>query len=228
MNNKIVAIIPARGGSKSIPLKNIKVLSGKPLIYWGIDAAIKCKYIDKVYVSTDNDIIKKEIDNYKNKYNNIDTNKLECIDRDKNTATDTASTESVMLDFANKYEFDYIVLIQATSPLLQSNDLNNGIEKYLNNKYDSLLSLVRQKRFIWNETNNNFVVPQNYDYLQRPRRQDFKGFLVENGAFYITKKELLLKTKCRISGNIGFYEMNEKTYYELDEMSDWKIIESLM
>lgn len=230
MNNKnIVAIIPARGGSKSIHLKNIKPINGKPLIYWSIDAAIACEYINMVYISTEDGRIKDSVDKYiTNNSNNINIHKVKCINRSKTTATDVASTESVMLEFAEKYEFTDIVLIQATSPLIKSKDLNYGIQKYLYNNYDSLLSVVKQKRFLWSEIERNLVSPQNYDYLNRPRRQDFKGFLAENGAFYITKKELLLKTNSRISGNIGFYEMDEKTYYEIDEPDDWNLIENIM
>lgn len=228
-DRNIVAIIPARGGSKSIPLKNIKPINGRPLIYWSIDAAIDCEYIDTVYVSTDDDKIKDSISKYIVNYsNNVNINKLKCIDRSNFTASDTASTESVMLEFANSYEFTDIVLIQATSPLIKSKDLNCGIKDYLHNDYDSLLSVVRQKRFLWNEVGGKLVLPQNYDYLKRPRRQEFEGFLVENGAFYITKRELLLKQKCRISGNIGFYEMNGNTYFEIDEPDDWNIVENIM
>jgi len=86
---------------------------------------------------------------------------------------------------------------------------------------------VRQKRFIWKEEGSQ-VVPYNYDPLNRPRRQDFEGYLVENGALYITSKERLLQTKCRISGNISAIEMTAESYYELDEWSDWYIIESLL
>lgn len=228
-NLKMVAIIPARGGSKSIPLKNIKLINGKPLIYWSIDAAINCIYIDEVYVSTDNSYIYDAVNDYKLKnINNNNINKLKCISRSKETATDTASTESVMLEFAKEYDFNYIVLIQATSPLIKSTDLDQGIKKYFEDNYDSLLSVVRQKRFIWEEKDNCLVSPLNYNYLKRPRRQEFNGFLVENGAFYITDKNLLLENKCRISGNIGFYEMSEATYYEIDEIFDWNVVEYIM
>lgn len=225
-----VAFIPVRGGSKSIPLKNIKDICGQPLVYWAIDAAIDCRYIDKVYISTDSEIIKEKILEYKQKNmkSNSNINKLECIGRSESTATDEASTESAMLEFSEKYLFDNVVLIQATSPLLTATDLDNAFEKYLNNKYDSLLSVVEQKRFIWGEEKSGLIRPVNYSPNNRPRRQEFKGFLIENGAFYITKRELLLSTKTRISGNIGYYRMSEETYFELDEPSDWIIIEKLM
>jgi len=217
----IIAFIPLRGGSKSIPLKNIKKIAGKPLAYWVIDAALNCVLIDKVIVSTDSNLIRDKI-------NKIRSKKLEVITRSSETATDTATIESAMLEFANSNKkFDYIVLIQATSPLLESCHLEEGIKKYFKHKYDSLLSVVRQKRFIW-EKNNEGVKPVNYDPFNRPRRQEWDGLLVENGAFYITSRENLLKTKCRVSGNIGAYEMPEQTYFELDEPSDWMIVEELL
>ncbi|MCZ7399977.1 MAG: HAD hydrolase family protein [Candidatus Methanoperedens sp.] len=221
MDNKYVALIPARGGSKSIPLKNIKHIAGKPLIFWTIEAALNCSKIDRVYLSTDSD----EIKNVAKKIENV---RFEVIGRSPGTAIDTASTESVVLEFSRKYDFENIILIQATSPLLKSDDLTQGIEIYEQKKADSLLSVVEQKRFIWRELTNGFVTALNYNPTQRPRRQDFKGYFVENGAFYITSKHNLEMTKCRISGNIAYYKMPEETYYELDEPSDWTIIEKLL
>ncbi len=218
--NKIVAFIPARAGSKSIPNKNIKVFAGKPLIHWVINAALNCKYLDKVYVSTDGKEIKKTV-------NQISNSKLVVVDRPKNTAQDSSTTESAMIDFANRFDFEDIVLIQATSPYLKSKDLNGGIKKYLKNNFDSLISIVRQKRFIWLK-NNELIKPYNYLPKKRPRRQNFNGFFVENGAFYITSKKLLLKSKCRISGKISYYEMSENSYFEIDEEIDWKIAEHLI
>lgn len=219
--DKYVAFIPARGGSKSIPLKNIKKIAGKPLIFWAIEAAIGCSKIDKVYLSTDSEQI---IDVAKN----FQHEKFEIIHRSPETATDVASTESAMLEFTELYNFENIILIQATSPLLVSKDLESAIKIFEDTKADSLLSVVEQQRFIWNKSSDCFAKPFNYDPLYRPRRQDFEGYLVENGAFYITQNKLLQNTRCRISGNIAYYKMPEETYYEIDEPADWKIIEKLL
>lgn len=217
---KTVAFIPVRGGSKSIPLKNIKEINGKPLVYWTVKAASECPDIDEVYVATDSDVITTIV-------NGFGMDKVQVIGRSAESASDTASTESAMLEFGEKYEFDNIVLIQATSPLLQSLDLEHGFELFFEKDTDSVLSVVRQKRFLWEEK-DDFVEPINYDYLNRPRRQEFDGFLVENGAFYITTKALLQASRCRISGRIKAVEMKEATYFEIDELSDWIIIEKLM
>lgn len=223
-----VAFIPVRGGSKSIPLKNIKEISGKPLVYWTVYAACECEYIDKVYVATDSDKIRETVESFKHSQEINSFSKIEVISRSPESASDTASTEFAMLEFANNYEFDNIVLIQATSPLLISEDLDNGFKKFNEKTTDSVLSVVRQKRFNWKNDENGFAQPINYDIYNRPRRQEFDGYMVENGAFYITSKQRLLETKCRISGNIKAVEMNEDTFFEIDEPSDWIIIENLM
>ena len=216
-----VAFIPVRGGSKSIPLKNIKVINKKPLVYWTVKAAAESKNIDKVYVSTDSAVIRETVEKFQ-------MDKVEVITRSAETASDTASTESAMLEFANNYDFDNIVLVQATSPLLTAEDIDGGFELYKLPDTDSVLSAVRQYRFNWNVSEDGFAEPINYDFYHRPRRQEFKGYLTENGAYYITSKERLLKYECRMSGRVRAYEMREDTFFEIDEPSDWVIIEQLM
>ncbi len=223
---KNVAFIPVRGGSKSIPLKNIKIINGMPLIYWTLKAACECSDIDTVYVSTDYEEIKKCTLVL---FDRIPlSNKIRILDRSIETATDFASTESAMLEFSSQHEFENIVLIQATSPLLVASDLHNGFKAFSEEHTDSVLSVVKQKRFIWTENNNGFASPENYDCYNRPRRQDFDGYLVENGAFYITSKDRLIKYKNRISGNIKAVEMCSDSYFEIDEVDDWFIVSELL
>ena len=223
-----VAFIPVRGGSKSIPLKNIKMINGKPLVYWTVKAACECKYIDKVYVSTDSEEIKETVEAFRRNLGIDGVSKIQVIGRSQESASDTASTESAMLEFASMYEFDNIVLIQATSPLLCADDLNRGFDLFMREDVDSVLSVVRQKRFNWKYDENGYAKPTNYDVFNRPRRQDFEGYLVENGAFYISSKVSLLETKSRISGNILAVEMCEESFFEIDEPSDWEIVGMLM
>lgn len=220
-----VAFIPVRGGSKSIPLKNIKYINGKPLVYWTVKAACGCQLIDKVYIATDSDGIKKTIERFKDEIENF--TKIVVIGRSEESATDSASTEFAMLEFASNYSFDNIVLIQATSPLLSSDDLDRGFELFKEKDTDSVLSVVKQKRFIWS-VENELAHPINYDAFKRPRRQEFEGYYVENGAFYITSKKNLIKYKNRISGNIKVVEMDENTFFEIDEPSDWLLVEHLL
>ena len=221
-----VAFIPVRGGSKSIPLKNIKPICGKPLVYWTVKAACECRYIDKVYVSTDSEVIRNAVQRFAGEISGAD--KIEVIGRSPETATDGASTESAMLEFAEHYIFDNIILVQATSPMLTAGDLNGGYELYATDNTDSVLSVVKQYRFLWKQDKEENAVPMNYEVFHRPRRQEFDGYLMENGAFYICSRENLLKTGNRLSGNIKAYEMDADTAFEIDEPSDWIIIEALM
>ncbi len=216
-----VAFIPVRGGSKSIPLKNIKPICGKPLVYWVVKAACGCKHIDKVYIATDSDKIKEAVENF-------GFEKAEVIGRSAESASDTASTESAMLEFAENYSFDNIVLIQATSPLLSSADLEKGFEIFAEEDTDGVISVVSNKRFHWDYKEDGTVQPMNYDMFARPRRQEFDGCFTENGAFYITSKARLLESKNRLSGRIKASEMCEDSFFEIDEPSDWVIIEALM
>ena len=223
-----VAFIPVRGGSKSIPLKNIKPMCGKPLVYWTVAAACGCAKIDKVYVATDSEKIRETLLGVKQQEENETFQKLEVIGRSAESASDTASTEFAMLEFANEHAFDHIVLIQATSPLLTAEDLDRGFALYEEADTDSVLSVVRQKRFNWNVAEDGTAQALNYDYFHRPRRQEFDGYCVENGSFYITSKERLCETGNRISGKVKAVEMSEDTFFEIDEPSDWQIIEKML
>lgn len=165
-----VAFIPVRGGSKSIPLKNIKEIAGKPLVFWTVKAANDCVNIDKVYVSTDSDAIRKTVESFA-------MEKVIVIGRSEETASDTASTESAMLEFASHYQFDNICLIQATSPLLSSKDLEEGYKLFYQRDTDSVFSAVKQKRFHWAVNEEGYASPTNYDPFHRPRRQEFEGIM---------------------------------------------------
>ena len=207
----IVAFIPLRKGSKSIRLKNVKLLAGKPLAQWVIDAANQ-SWIEKVVVSTDSIFINGLLKD------------RDVFWRSPETATDTASSELPLIEYCKTCdENDIIVFLQATSPLIKSSEINNGILQIIREERDSVVSVVRQKRFLWGEDG----VPE-YDLNNRPRRQDHKGILVENGAFYISRAKNILKSGCRVSGRIGLVECSPESYIELDEPTDWIIIETLL
>lgn len=212
----IKALIPLRGGSKSIPYKNIKLLAGKPLFAWCADAALKSGLFSDVYVSTDDEKIKECVQNH--------FPEIHVLHRPGHLASDTASTESVMLHFAQKIDFDVLCLIQATSPLTTSSDFTKAYKIFENQNADSLVTGVENKRFFWNDNGK----PINYDPLNRPRRQDFSGSIMENGAFYFTKKEILLKYKSRLAGKIAVYKMKDITAQEIDEPSDWNTVASYL
>ena len=221
-----IAFIPVRGGSKSIPLKNIKELNGKPLVYWTVKSAYDAKCIDKVVVATDSIEIKSVVKSF-------NMSKVEIYARDAQNATDTASTESVMLEYINKSDLkkdDNFFLIQATSPMLKAEHIDGMFEYFQKSEVDSIFSGVVEKQFHWQITNSqqNLVEPVNYDYRNRPRRQEFEGLVAENGACYINSVKNILSDKCRLSGNITYYELPLYTSYEIDEEADWKIVETLM
>ena len=213
---EIIALIPLRGGSKSIPKKNIKALAGKPLAAWTLEAAVNCSAIRSVYVSTDSPEIADVVTAL--------GLGVKVIMRPAEYATDDASTEAVMLHFMHQVDFDVLVTIQATSPLLSAADLNKAIDQFKCQQFDTMLSAVRTKRFFWRDD----ATPINYDPLKRPRRQDFPGTLMENGAFYITKREILEHCQCRLGRKIGVYEMNESTAVEIDEPEDWLRVEEIL
>ena len=215
-----IAFIPVRCGSKSIPFKNIKEFCGKPLVYWNLEALEKSNNIDEIFVATDCEEIKDIV-------NSFGFSKVKVYDRDEENASDTASTESVMLEFINKQNFkdsDLFFLVQATSPLTQTKDFDKALETLKNENADSLLTCIRTKRFFWDKNAKAI----NYDFINRPRRQDFDGLFMENGAFYINSIENIKKDKNRLSGKIAIYEMEEFTAVEIDEEDDWLIAEKMM
>mgnify|MGYP000305835951 CR=1 FL=1 len=211
-----IALIPLRGGSKSIPKKNIKPIAGLPLCFWVINAALDSKIIEKVIVSTDSQDIAELVRQF--------GPEVVVLERPSELATDEASTEAVMLDVMRRIRFEILVTIQATSPLLTADDLDAAFSKFIKYGYDSMLSAVRTKRFFWTDDGR----PVNYDPLNRPRRQEFLGTFMENGAFYITRWPILNQYQCRLGGRIGLYEMSEASAPEIDEPDDWFIVERLL
>ena len=142
-------------------------------------------------------------------------------------ATDTATTESVILDLINSNHFkptDQLILIQATSPLVTSKDLDEALLQLSESEKNSLVSGVEFKRFTWQKDGN----PLNYNVFKRPRRQDFDGLFLENGAFYISNIETIERTQNRIDVPAELYFMAEETAFEIDEVSDWIIVENLL
>ena len=136
-----------------------------------------------------------------------------------------------MLEYLNKSNLqdeDKFFLIQATSPMLKAEHIDGMFDYFTKSGADSIFSGIIEKQFHWEFINQNFVEPVNYDYRRRPRRQEFKGLVVENGACYINSVQNILHNKCRLSGKITFYELPSYTSYEIDEETDWIIVETLM
>lgn len=215
----VVAFVPARCGSTAIPEKNIKLLAGKPLIYWNLEAIEQCEDIDKVIVATDCDKIQKVVEGF-------NFNKCSIYRRSVASATNSASTELVMLEYIEQSTLspdDTFILVQATSPLTQSADFTSALHQLHDDRADSLLTVVPFKRFIWGDDGRAI----NYDYGKRPRRQEMPNRYLENGAFYISTVKSIVHTKNRLSGKISLFVMPEYTQVELDEPDDWIVAEAL-
>jgi YrbI family 3-deoxy-D-manno-octulosonate 8-phosphate phosphatase len=219
MQTKKIGFIPIRKGSKGILNKNKRKMVGRPLFTWVLGEAIFSN-LDEIYVFTDDE----EIINFVNKEYQWNNN-VKAILRSSKNATDSAPTESAMIEFCESINFDFDVfcLLQATSPFTKRENINVCLDK-LNDDYDSALTTVNTHRFLWDEKGN----PINYNLFNRPRRQDFKGILIENGAVYVIKKEALQKTKNRLGDKIAIVKMPEESLLEIDTESDWIAVESLL
>lgn len=220
---KTHVIILARGGSKGIPKKNIIDFCGKPLVAWSIIQAKKIKEISKVWVSSDNNDILKVARKYG----------AETIKRPKYLATSKTKPILAWLHAIEKIKkmgntIDVIIALQSTSPVRESKDIKNGIRKFLKNNYDSLFSASYIGDFyIWRKKGNSYS-SINYDYKNRPRRQDFEKQYVENGSFYIFKPTTLKKYQNHLGGRIGMSLMEFWKSFEIDEHDDVKFLEIIM
>jgi CMP-N,N'-diacetyllegionaminic acid synthase len=211
----ILGIIPARGGSKGIYMKNLVKLNKKPLLDYSINSSLNSKFITKTIVSTDN----KKIASYSKKL------KAEIILRPKKLASDNSKIESTIdhsLNYLQKnynYVPDLIVLLQNTSPFRTSKHIDDAITFYLKNNFDSLLSAYASHKFLWKIQDKTYS-SINYNPQKRPNRQDINNQFIENGAIYITKYNLFKKIKCRISGKIGIFKMLEEDSLDIDTPFD--------
>ena len=215
-----IGFIPLRKNSKGIKNKNKRKMVGRPLFTWVLGEAIFSD-LDLVYVYTDDQWI---LDFVNREY--YWTHKVKAMMRSEESATDIASTESAILEFCDTidYDFDLFCLLQATSPFTTANDINNCLKKVLDSDYDSALTVVNTHRFTWYKDGT----PKNYDIFKRPRRQDFEGLFIENGAVYATTKESLKHTNNRLGNNIAIVEMPEDSLNEIDTETDWLVVEQLL
>jgi len=214
---KIVSVILARYGSKGIPKKNIIPLNGKPLIYYTINASLNSK-VDETWVCTDDEEIGKVGKGYGAKI----------LIRPKEISTDTSKSEEALLFFSKNVDFDILVFIQATSPLLTYDFIDHGIDLILNNKFDSVFSGYKEHWLPKWEMIDGNTTPHNWNINERPMRQEVKELFVENGAFYITSKKMLLKSKLRYCGKIGVVEMPFAKSFQIDTFEDLNLVKQII
>lgn len=208
------AIILARGGSKRIPGKNLLHLKGQPLLSFVVAAAKACSHIQETWVSTNCPKIKEV------------AICLGCkvLDRPDSLSSDTSQSEEALLHFVENVDCDRVVFIQPTSPLLTAGDLDKGFA-LLQEGYGSAFS-VRVDH--WEPKWTSSTTPDGWDVSDRPRSQDVEVSYIENGAFYITSKDLLETTKSRYGGKRGMVEMPTYRSFQIDTEEDLVLMEKLL
>lgn len=220
-NVNILAIIPARGGSKGIPRKNVLLLSGQPLISYAIQNAKSSGFQMDVAVSTDD----QEITNVSNQFG------AEVIRRNKKLASDEVTLDPVIFDAVQQMEgktgrtYDYVITLQPTSPLLSADTLDSAIQKMLNDEtIDTLISAVNDPHLSWTTKEVKGVVTVLPNYEARLNRQYLPKNFVETGAFVITKRHFV-KPDTRFGKNISVYEVPASESTDIDTKQDWWVAE---
>jgi YrbI family 3-deoxy-D-manno-octulosonate 8-phosphate phosphatase len=218
MKRQILAIIPARGGSKGLPRKNVRPFNGVPLVGMTIWQALQSKAVSRAVVSTDDG----EIGEVALKFG------AEVVWRPPEISGDEASSESALLHALDKlkdeeaYEPDIVAFLQCTSPIRYPGDIDSAIETFLSSNADSLLSVVPSHRFLWTRAEER-VTSVNYDFTRRPRRQDRPPEFLENGSIYLFKPWVLRQCHNRLGGRIALFEMNPSTAFEIDTELDFEL-----
>lgn len=224
MYMNLLAIIPARGGSKGIPRKNARLLAGKPLIAHTIESAWQSKNITRVVVSTDDP----EIATISKQYN------AEVVQRPAEISGDTASSESALLHTlehlktAENYQPDLIAFLQCTSPLTSPEDIDDTIQALLNEGADSAFTAAPFHYFLWKKGQNDEAVEINHNKRTRPMRQEREPQYIETGAVYVMRTKGFLEVKHRFFGKTVMHITPPERRWEIDDPIDFEVAEVLM
>lgn len=215
MTGGIWAVIPARGGSKGIPRKNLAELGGRPLLHWVVNAALGANLLDGVLVSTDDDEIARFA--------------LGCgaevHRRSSRSSSDTASTEDAVREvLSDRVDIGTVVLVQATSPMTESTDIDRAVIMWRESGRASVVSVTRQRMFRWADAG----MALNYDPHLRPRRQEWPGELFENGALYVSQRDAYVVDDCRCPNPAALLEMEAWKAHEVDTRHDIVVVEALL
>lgn len=217
-----IAVIPARGGSKGIPGKNLKLLHGKPLISYTIQAASESGIFQGILVTSDDPEILRFAENAG----------VFAVQRPPELAQDHSPTEPAVLHAMDWWkqnqgsEPDIISLLQPTSPLRDCTDIQRAYKILLQCEADSLLSVTERREFCW-RLEGDTAIPH-WDISHRPRRQDLVPDFVENGAIYFTRSFIYRRYQNRLGGKIAWYQMPVERSVDIDEPFDLRLAEALL
>jgi len=225
-NKTFLAIIPARGGSKGIPHKNIIEINGKPLIAYTIEATKQSKYIDKIIVSTDDEEIQRVSFKYGANVPYLRPNEI---------SGDSAKSIDVVLHALNYYQtkgerFDYVILLQPTSPLRTDLHINSAIEQIVKSEAQSLVSVceVTENPVLMRTINDNQLQPVVEFNGINSRRQDLPTFYKFNGSIYVNTVKMLLGERQFINVNTIPFIMEQEKSIDIDNIIDLKLVEIIM
>lgn len=214
----ITALIPARGGSKGIPRKNLVDVCGKPLVAWSINQALQSDLVTRVVVSSD--------------CRNIGAVANACgaewLERPENISGDTATTETAIAHFLDHYKPSLVVLLQPTSPIRQPDDIDNAIGTYRKASADSLFSACDVEGYTWQDSAIGALHP-NYDPDMRERRQERgEQTIEENGSIYVFSPQIFRRFGNRLGGRVATYKMHRLDSYQVDTPDDLELVRSLL
>lgn len=223
----VLAITPARGGSKGVPRKNIKPLAGKPLVQYTIEAAVASPLIDRYIVNTEDEEIRAlseslGVETQGRPEEFYHDNTFQEVDRLLQWAVEDLEDKGAKIDV--------VVLLYATSPLRKTKHITECIDLVVNQGYDSALTLYKDHSYIWKrEVSDNTVTPVNYDPKTRgPHQKEGWNQWIENKAVYVMKRDLLMESGCRLGGKIGYVEMSTLESIDIDRPEDFRMVELIL
>jgi CMP-N-acetylneuraminic acid synthetase/spore coat polysaccharide biosynthesis predicted glycosyltransferase SpsG len=217
---KVIAIIPARGGSKSIPRKNLRPIAGKPLIYYSISACVSSSKVSTVVVSTDDE----EIALFAERFGSSVLMRPDSLADDK-TTLDPVIAHALEFYSADGSEWDVVLTVQPTSPLITASDIDNVLTYFEKDEpCDSVISVVDDRHLTWGLEGKN-PVPQ---YRERVNRQQLPVKFKETGAIIACRTNILRETGSRIGSRISLYEISHEKSFDIDTISDFFLCESLL
>lgn len=216
-----IAVIPARGGSKGIPRKNMRLMNGIPLIEYSINLALECEQIDVVVVSSDS----VEILGFAKQFDGVIA-----LDRNSELALDAVTLDPVVYDAVMRVEndrgcsFDTVITLQPTSPLLSATTLSRALQKFFNDGCDSMISVVNDPHLSWKKGDNGIILPA---YTERLNRQQLPPNYLETGAFFISQRKVVTPSS-RLGNLVSVYEVPNDEAVDIDTWKDWVLCETAL